>query len=358
MFARFAQSLGICCLLLINVATGQLADAPDNPYRNYGTTVAVRYQVGLSVTASRGAIRDAVGIVAVPFDCDEQEVILVEEDISPEIDGVEYRLIDGGARQMVVTIPHLANGTEAHAILTYEVRTKSILPIDEALTAELVKPKKPDRDLKRYLGRSKYIQHNHSKIRRTLRDIFEAKQVEHPDDEEEDDIELATFDDHADDDAEPEQAETAFDADSLTDWQRVEKIYDFVQQHVKYIEGEDQTALEVLASGQGDCHDVSALFVALCRADKIPARMVWVHEHQYPEFCLADAEGQVHWFPCESTGMRAFGELPMPRVIMQKGDNFRVPERREALRYASEYFIALPVGNGGKPKVDFIRRML
>lgn len=356
MVTRFAFSLGICCILLIDLGMAQLADVPGDPFRKYGNTVAVRYQVGLSVTATRGAIRDAVGIVAVPFDCDEQEVIVTDEDISPEIDQIEYRIIDGGARQMVMTIPHLPNGAEAHAILTFEVRTKSIVPIDESLSAQLVKPQKPDRDLKRYLGRSKYIHHNHSRIRRTLREIFEPK----PADDAADDVEnedgekmaLTTFDDEA---AEPD---AAFDADSLTAWQRVEKIYDFVQQHVEYVEGEDQSAVEVLASGKGDCHDVSALFVALCRADKIPARMVWVHEHQYPEFCLADAEGKLHWFPCESTGMRAFGELPMPRVIMQKGDNFRVPERREALRYASEYFIALPVGNGGKPKVEFIRRML
>jgi transglutaminase-like putative cysteine protease len=349
MLARFAQSLWMFSILLANVAGGQLAEAPADPFRAYGETVAVKYRVGLSVTATRGAIRDALGTVAVPFECDEQEVIVVEEDISPEIEKVEYRILDGGVRQMLVTIPELPNGTEAHALLTFEVRTKAIKPIDDELKAQLVKPKKLDREMKRFLGVSPYVQSRSGKIRRTLKDIFDprpkSKGKVKPDDE----VELASAE---------ERTEDTKPAEELTAWERVEKIYDFVQGHVKYLEGNDQSAVEVLESAQGDCHDISALFVALCRADKIPARMVWVHEHQYPEFCLADGEGNLHWFPCESAGMRAFGEMPTPRVIMQKGENFRDPERNENLRYASEYFIALPVGNGGKPKVEFVRKQL
>ena len=114
-----------------------------------------------------------------------------------------------------------------------------------------------------------------------------------------------------------------------------------------------------LKDGHGDCQNISALFVALCRTQKIPARIVWVHQHNYAEFCLADAEGELHWFPCESSGMRAFGEMPIARVIMQKGDNFKVPERRKALRYASDYMIGLPAASGGgPPSHKFIREQL
>jgi transglutaminase-like putative cysteine protease len=352
MLVRFVQSLWMFSILLANVASGQLAEAPADPYREYGSTVAVKYRVGLSVEATRGAIRDALGTVAVPFECDEQEVIVLDEDISPEIDKVQYRILDGGVRQMLVTIPELPDGAEAHAYLTFEVRTKAIKAIDEELTAQLVKPKKLDRDMKRYLGISPYIQTKHGKIRRTLKDIFNPAATGGPPaaSSETGEPPVATNDEPAAEETKP--------VDELTAWERVEKIYDFVQGHVKYLEGDDQSAVEVLESKQGDCHDIGALFVALCRADKVPARLVWVHEHSYPEFCLADAEGKLHWFPCESAGMRAFGEMPTPRVIMQKGENFRDPERGENLRYASEYFIALPVGNGGKPKVTFVREML
>jgi hypothetical protein len=99
------------------------------------------------------------------------------------------------------------------------------------------------------------------------------------------------------------------------------------------------------------------VFVAVCRNNKIPARMVWVHGHVYPEFYLEHAEGEGHWYPCESAGSRAFGEMPLARTILQKGDNFRVPERKEKLRYASDFLIGLPTPGGGKPKAKFIREI-
>lgn len=367
MLARFLQSLWMFSILLANVAQGQLTEAPADPFRMYGNTVVTNYRVGASIEAKRGGVRDIIAMVAVPFECDEQEVLVTDEDISPEVDKVEYRTLDGGARQMLIRIPELPNGVEAHAYLTFEVRTKAILPIDEELAAQLVKPKKLDRDMKRYIGRSPYVQSNHGKIRRTLKEIFnpkpetkDKKKGDEDKDEDkndgEDEIELASAKENSKDDVD----QSFKPAEELTAWERVEKIYDYVQGHIDYLEGEDQSAVEVLESGKGDCHDVSALFVALCRADKIPARMVWVHEHQYPEFCLADGEGNLHWFPCESSGMRAYGEMPNPRVIMQKGENFHVPERPgEALRYASDYFIGKPLdGGGGKPRVLFKREKL
>jgi hypothetical protein len=49
----------------------------------------------------------------------------------------------------------------------------------------------------------------------------------------------------------------------------------------------------------------------------------------------------------------------LPRTILQKGDNFRVPERpKERLRYASDYMIGVPVAGGGRPRVKFIRQPL
>ncbi len=67
------------------------------------------------------------------------------------------------------------------------------------------------------------------------------------------------------------------------------------------------------------------------------------------------AEGDGQWYPCESAGTRAFGEMPLARPILQKGDNFRVPERREHLRYASDYMIGVPTPGGGRPAVKYIR---
>jgi hypothetical protein len=83
--------------------------------------------------------------------------------------------------------------------------------------------------------------------------------------------------------------------------------------------------------------------------------MVWVDGHAYPEFYLEHGEGEGLWYPCESAGTRAFGEMPLARPILQKGDNFSVPERKERLRYASDYLVGLPTPGGGKPSVKYIR---
>jgi len=299
----------------------------DDSVIRYGATQVSRFQVGVVARAKRGAAYGIFAIVAVPLTCDEQAVELEEEDISSQVSGFTYRSIGTGARQMLVKIPFLAQGEEAHALLTFEIRNRIIL--EPKQTAGLMIPVKPDRQLKRYLGKSPFIQTKHGKFKKICQKI--EKQLE---------------------------AEAKNVAD-ITDWQRVEAIYDYVQQSIEYLEGADKSALQTLKDGKGDCQDISALFVALCRTYKVPARMVWVHEHSYPEFCLVDQAGKQYWFPCESAGDRAFGEMPIARTILQKGDSFKMPERpREVLRYASDYATAEARPGAAKPSIKFVRQAL
>ena len=321
--------IAACVLAPAGQAAAQIKTAQENPYLRFGETRVSRYQVGATVMARNGPVQQVLAMVAIPFTCAEQDVRLVEQDFSPHVDKVEYRPLgafaEGGARQMLITIPYLPGGEEARAIVTFEVRTRTILPPEDP--SSLTIPAKPDRDLKRFLGRSPYIETKHAKIKRAVREI-EASLTEH--------------------DQQPASA-----------WQRVEAIYQYVQDHVEYVEGPDKSAVRTLADASGDCQNISALFVALCRTAGVPARIVWVHEHNYAEFCLVDPQGKPHWFPCESSGSRAFGEMPLARTILQKGDNFRVPERpRIKLRYASDYLIGLPVPGSGKPRVRYIRNQL
>jgi hypothetical protein len=52
--------------------------------------------------------------------------------------------------------------------------------------------------------------------------------------------------------------------------------------------------------------------------------------------------------------------MPEQRPILQKGDNFRVPEKpKDKQRYISPFLIGRPVkGGGGKPKVQFIEELV
>ena len=70
---------------------------------------------------------------------------------------------------------------------------------------------------------------------------------------------------------------------------------------------------------------MASLFVALCRAAEIPARIVWVPEFCYAEFYLLDKNGEGHWLPCSPAGAKAFGEMPDTKLMLAKGDNFRPP---------------------------------
>ncbi|MHC4742366.1 MAG: transglutaminase-like domain-containing protein [Planctomycetota bacterium] len=58
--------------------------------------------------------------------------------------------------------------------------------------------------------------------------------------------------------------------------ERIRNIFDFVLEHLRYAGYlyDDQGAIKTFESGRGDCTDYTDLFVALCRANGIPARHV------------------------------------------------------------------------------------
>ena len=306
----------------VDSATAQILEdeeaAPSA--ERFGEAKTLRFRVGAEITASRGACRGIVAMVTVPLDCPEQQVKFLEEDFSSEVGEVTYRDLQKGARQMLISVPFLPSGATARAVITAEVTMRPILPPEK--TDHLKIPERVDRKMRMYLNGSPYIEVKHQRIRSLSKEILK---------------DVGT---------------------GLTDWQKVEAIYDYVLEHVDYVEGPDKGALQALRDEQADCQGRSMLFIALCRANKVPARMVWVDGHAYPEFYLEHAEGEGNWYPCESAGTRAFGEMPLARVILQKGDNFSVPERKERLRYASDYLIGLPTPGGGKPSVKYIREPL
>jgi transglutaminase-like putative cysteine protease len=388
------------------VETEIIQEAVSDPGAvRYGESIATRYKAGAKIKSKGGTVQNILVMVAIPLECGEQEVHVVEEDFSPHIEGVEFRQlpdqkgVEAGARQMLITISQLAPRQEAHALITYEVVTKTVLPPEETATLKI--PAKPDRKLKPYLSSSPFINVNDRKIRDAVKDALAAPKKDEkasteaadgesateasPGDEssasayeevDADDIpaakpsaeptadkkdELVGVDDKAAFQTGPpaDSAAAAEAAAATGDWERVEAIYDYVIDHVKYEEGaQDKSSVQALKDGKGDCHGISALFVAMCRTAKVPARMVWVDGHQYAEFYLEDEAGEGHWYPVQSAGSRSFGEMPAPKVILQKGDNFRVPERRrERLRYASDFAIFLSTEKS-KPAITYVREQL
>lgn len=307
------SSLGAVVVLFIacgSVRAQTFAPAESLGVR-FGTEQTQELQVGVVVTAQGGPCSGIVGTTPVPIDWPEQQVKILKEDVSSEVRGVTYRMIGGTARQMVVTIPQIASGQEARAVITFAVTKKVILPPADTSLFVLPEVKKVKGDVRIYLGPSPYIESTHASIRALAKETI---------------------------------------ADKATAWEKVEALYEVTRSKVEYTNGPLKGAVQALKDGTGDCEELSSLFIALCRASGVPARIVWVPGHCYPEFYLEDKEGKGYWFPCQAAGNREFGGINEMRPILQKGDNFQVPERKERLRYISEYL----TGKGGQPRCQFI----
>jgi len=311
--------IAACFLAVIGwaaVGAAQFQDqAPAGGIR-LGDSKTQRWRCGLTVEALGGSCRDIVGYVPFPQDWPEQTVKIVAEDISKEAK-VSYETVDGTVKMMEVQIRQLASGAEARALITFEMRRSVILAPQSTDGFRLPDKKKLDRKLIHYLGPSPKIESDNPRIKALAKEL-------------------------------PAGKETA--------WEKVEAIYDWVREKVKYKDGPLKGALAALKDGTGDCEELASLFIAICRAADIPARTVWVPGHCYAEFYLVDGSGQGHWFPCQAAGTRAFGEIPEQRPILQKGDNFQPPwNKRERQRYLAEYLIGKPAPNGGQPRVKFFR---
>jgi hypothetical protein len=307
--------MAVCLCLGPGRVHGQFLDAaaaPGGP--GLGEFTPQRYRVGVVVTAEGGPCAGIYATLPVPDDWPEQRVKIVEEKVSPEVKSLRYRTLAGGVKQMVVEIPDLPAGRQAQAIVTFAIDRA---PINAAPATDGLRiPTKPDKTLKAFLGPSPYIETRHPKI------VALAKEA----------------------------------GKDLDGWRKVEAIYDAIREKVEYRNGDLKGAARALADGWGDCEELTCLFIAAARAEGIPARTVWVEGHCYPEFHLVDDAGNGWWFPCQAAGTRAFGSMPDRLPILQKGDNFRDPDRPgKPLRYVSEFLKGAMTQGSGAPNVTWIR---
>jgi hypothetical protein len=281
-----------------------------------GKSETHKWEYGIIVTAAGGPCAGLSGTVPIPQDWPEQQVKVIGEEISPAVRRHSYRTIEG-LKQLVFEIPQLPAGEKATCLITLEItRSEQQKPSD---TASFVMAKEMPRDIKKYLGASPFIESANSKFRSLAKELTEGK----------------------------EEA-----------WDQVEAIYDGVRERVKFEVSSKEKfkgAVGALRDGEADKEDLTSLFVGLCRAHKVPARMVWSMDSCHAEFYLKNASGEGTWIPCQVHGAKQFGSISDFRPILEKGDNFKVPEKKEAQRFVSEFLTGK--GGGGKPQVEFRRRL-
>ena len=281
-----------------------------------------RYRCGLMLDAGRANCRGVVATFPLLREWPEQQITMVDQSIDPVFSRwTERELGDGLVKQFVTQVPAVRAGTMANALVTYEVtRSRIVGPgeADSAKTYGLEAPKKPSSELRQYLLESPYIDPGSARIRMAVREIEGLG--------------------------------------GSTTWGRIEQVYDWVREKINYVEGDIKSADAALKDGTGDCEELTSAFIAICRAMRVPARMVYVLRHCYPEFYLEDSDGRGTWFPCQAAGTRQFGSMEEFRPILQKGDRFKVPDQGQK-RYVAEYFKAASV-SGGKPTPRFVQEEL
>lgn len=298
-------------------AKGKAAENQDDGRGvQFDKKMTYKWRAGVKIRAV-GNCGGMFATVPVPFEWPEQTVRVVNEEVSNHVKRIEYRSLEGGVRQMLIDIPMIPAGDTAVAIMTFEVTRAHIVPPTDTTIFKISDRLPPQ--VGKFLAPSPFIESRHPTILKLSKEVLEGKE----------------------------------DADA---WTKVETIYDYVRANVEYLEGPLKGALQALKDKKGDCEELTSLFIALCRANKIPARTVWVPDHCYPEFYLVDDKGKGHWIPCQAAGARSFGGIPEFRPVLQKGDNFKVPEKKEPQRYVAEFLKGKSVQVN--PQVEWIRELL
>jgi len=246
--------------------------------------VVQKWKIGMSVAVAGGPVGRLTGTTTVPIDWPEQSVKIVDQDLSPGV-RISYKSF-GTAKQMVVIIPRVADGGEAHALLTLEITRHKLLPPDDTDLYVAPDVKRLPLEFKQYLSPSPLIESHHTRIRAIARQLGEGQTAA---------------------------------------WPHVRAIYDWVRKTIKYEKDAKLTGcVTAIDKGSGDCNELTSTFIAICRASDIPARTVQIPGHCYPEFYLEDDKQHGHWFPAEASGGDAFGGILTQKPIMQKGDAFPV----------------------------------
>lgn len=273
------------------------------------------WRVGAEITGPNRPITNILLTFPIPTDWPEQHVNVYQENIPDEARRAEFRDSDG-VRQMVAHFPRVNARSSVNINVIVDI-TVSAVEYPER-TDHLVIPERPPRNVRFHLNPSPLIERRARNIKNKVKELVEG--VDLP-------------------------------------WEQVRCLYDFVTTEIE-VEGRKVIGAELtLKEMKGSAEDRSNLFIAMCRAHKVPARMVWANNGEYAEFYLQDDEGHGQWYPAVLEGSVEFGQMTNPRVIIQKGDNIKVAEKSQRQRFVTEHIRGSGAG-GARPRVRFLREEL
>lgn len=307
-----AAWLGLAC---VGSAVSGAVQGPDNP-DGVVTLEAVHqtWRVGAVLKGGAKASRNILVTIPLPGDWPEQKVRVVSKEASPEVTKLNVRKTLPELEQLVGVIPSLRPDQEVTITCDIDVTMYRIAPPANPETWKV--PKGSSKELRNYLEPSPGISFRDAKLRAQVKELTQ---------------------------------------DKPTPWEQVRALYEWVQSEIQPKGGDPTDSLDCFRERSGHAEDICGLFVAMCRAHKVPARMVWVIESQHAEFYLIDEQGRGRWFPVVFGGLTEFGSLSSPRLIEMKGDSFEVPEKKEPQKYVFEHVVGEAAS---RPKIVFIREQV
>lgn len=291
--ASFVFSIFLVATCLGGLQEGAVggADSGSNGVQ-LGGDIETIWEFGVEVSAP-GNAKGVRVTVPIPMDWPEQKVEVLDEVKTKPVGRLIQRAHGKTAKRFDFKINRMVAGQDDTAYIRFRITKKMIAAPQDTSIFSIAK--KPATSLQTFLKPSPYIECKDKRI-----------------------VEIA---------------DSLWDT-SLSGWDQVEKNFKWVRENVVYeFDTKIRTCLEALDNKKGDCEELSSLFIAICRAQGIPARAVWIPAHTYPEFYLVDDKGKGHWFPCQAAGNYEFGAMTEAKPILQKGDRFKDPISRQEKRY-------------------------
>ena len=232
----------------------------------------------------------------VPLPFAEQEV----EDVRIESEGCRASIhrVGEGAAQLLLSADSIARRQRIRAVAHYRLTLKKQYFGYQRDDFPAQQPEPPLAVRKLYLGDSPGIQSRSPEVRKLLADL--TGQTTHP-------------------------------------WDLAQTFQEWVHVNIEAKRGNFIGVLNALKRGHGDCEEKAAVFVALCRAAGIPARLVWVPNHNWAEFYFTGSDGKGHWIPSHTSCYSWFGWTGAHELVIQKGDRVTPLHEKKSQRLLEDW---------------------
>jgi hypothetical protein len=262
----------------------------------------------------------------VPIEWPEQTI----DDVRIETDGCEARLqqVGEGAAQLLLAAPGIRRGQTIRAVAHYKLTLKKQYLGFEADRFPAEQPELPSAIRKQYLQDSPGIQTSSAEVRKLHRELTQFP--------------IAS-----------EGNGTRSVPAASHPWDLVQSFQVWVGKNMTPKRGRYTGVVNALKSKVGDCEEMAGIMVALCRASGIPARLVWIPNHNWAEFYLTDSEGTGHWIPAHTSCYSWFGWTGVHELVIQKGDRVTPAHEKRPQRLLEDWL----QWSGKQPKARFVAEL-